>query len=396
MRAFLIVTLAALMATASTAARAASEAAFLAKVQCASDLLDASLEAAYARSIPIPAASFGVRYGFDAETGTFTRQAALVGQVYLERADTLGRHGLNVSLVYQRAELDRLGGQDAGHFSGGLPIRPFPQLAVALQLGPSQFDIVAHEVVPTISFGLTDQLDVSLTMPLVYGDLRSVVRVAALGINSAGETIRLRDTTPFSSHRWEFGDLLLRGKYRVGDVGPVAVAGSLGVSFPSGPNGTGAYTVTPQIVVTSHTWTAARWARFQAHLNAGADLDSDDVGGSAPRWGVGLDWGVGDSLVFAASVLGRHPLRRLAPAGALDLPRCNTSLLTCARTAPPLRQQTIFGVDPGRPDYYDLGLGGRVSLWHDQVIGFASVLLPLNDAGARLQPVPLVGIEATF
>jgi hypothetical protein len=45
----------------------------------------------------------------------------------------------------------------------------------------------------------------------------------------------------------------------------------------------------------------------------------------------------------------------------------------------------------GRPDFYDLSIGGIV--WRDTVIAFANVLVPLNDDGRR---DPAVGLEAAF
>ena len=56
----------------------------------------------------------------------------------------------------------------------------------------------------------------------------------------------------------------------------------------------------------------------------------------------------------------------------------------------------LFGIEGGRPDIYDFAVGGRLDVWRDRVLVFASVLLPLNRAGARADVVPLAGMEATF
>jgi hypothetical protein len=46
--------------------------------------------------------------------------------------------------------------------------------------------------------------------------------------------------------------------------------------------------------------------------------------------------------------------------------------------------------------YYDIAIGGRGALWRDTVFAFASMVVPLNDGVVRTDPIPLVGIEATF
>jgi hypothetical protein len=50
----------------------------------------------------------------------------------------------------------------------------------------------------------------------------------------------------------------------------------------------------------------------------------------------------------------------------------------------------------GRPDYYDISIGGRGALWRDTVFAFVNVVVPLNDGFVRTAPIPLAGIEATF
>jgi hypothetical protein len=56
----------------------------------------------------------------------------------------------------------------------------------------------------------------------------------------------------------------------------------------------------------------------------------------------------------------------------------------------------LFGFDGARPDYYDVSVGGRVHVWRERLTGFANVLVPLDENGVHTEPVPLVGLEATF
>ena len=56
----------------------------------------------------------------------------------------------------------------------------------------------------------------------------------------------------------------------------------------------------------------------------------------------------------------------------------------------------LFGLTGERPDFYDLSIGGRANLWRDTVIAFANVVVPLNQAGVRMDLIPLVGVEVAF
>ena len=74
--------------------------------------------------------------------------------------------------------------------------------------------------------------------------------------------------------------------------------------------GTGAVQVSPLLYVSTRQFSPAPWVRLQGYLNGGIDLDAEDVDASDPRWGVGLDWGLGPDVTAATAFLGRHALSR--------------------------------------------------------------------------------------
>ena len=97
-------------------------------------------------------------------------------------------------------------------------------------------------------------------------------------------------------------------------------------------------------------------------------------------------------------MLGRNQFARVAPAGFFDFPRCQTQNLLLCATDQSVRGGTspLFGLSGGRPDYYDISIGGRGAVWRDTVFAFVNVVVPLNDGFVRTEPIPLVGVEATF
>src|SRR5213593_486076 len=74
-----------------------------------------ALSNSVARSIPVTSASAGVVFRFDPATGAFERETSILGQLFLERADPVGRHHLNVSLTYERVTIDTFEGKDIQH-----------------------------------------------------------------------------------------------------------------------------------------------------------------------------------------------------------------------------------------------------------------------------------------
>lgn len=363
-----------------------------ATIEEAFNAIDQALAESFAGSLPLIAASAGVRYRFDPATGSFDREPSITGQLFLERADPIGKGRWNASLSYQWVALKSLLGQPADDLQDPVPIRGTAQVPILL-LPKANVNVQANQFTASLTYGVTDDLEVNLTVPLIYSaltvslDFARVVVLDGTPVVDAG-TLSARER-PVG-----VGDIFLRGKYRVLDADPIHGALGVVLRLPSGDEssyqGTGSFEASPMVYLSTRPFEPASWARLQGYLNAGVDFDAGDVGASQARWGVGVDWAPVPSLTAALAVLGRNQFQRIAPPGFFDFPRCTTSITNCTTELP------LFGFSGARPDYYNVSLGGRVNLWRDTVIGFANVLVPLNDAGIQTKPVPLVGVEAVF
>lgn len=356
------------------------------------DRLTHATAEAFVRSYPVIAASAGVTYRFDPLTGVFEREAAMVGQLFLERAEPIGRGHWNLGVSYQRVALDSIDGKDAGALSDPIPIalvNDDMQVVGLATFDRLSLDAVTHVVTFSVTYGLTDAADVNLTVPVIVSDLHTEATVSAVNLVS-GEF--LTDTERDSETSAGVGDVILRGRYRFLDLNPVKMAAGLLLRFPSGDvdslRGTGTYEVTPMLYASTAAWRPRPWARVAAYLNGGVDLVADDVDTSEGRWGVGLDVGITEGATIGLAVLGRHPFKRLASPGFFDVVR--------VLPGPTLGVAPLFGIEGERPDYYDFSVGGRVDLWRDMIIGFANAVIPLNDAGVRTAVIPLVGVEVAF
>ena len=370
------------------------------QLQQALDLVATAVEQSFARALPLPAPSAGVSYSFDPATGNFQRDPSTFGQVYLERADPLGAGRVNLSVMYQYVTLDALDGHNADDLRTADPI-PIPDLLAAVDLSSLRFTANVQQVLFAASYGITDALEASLAVPVVYSHVSIDAPVSAAAITPAGELVVLDERVTSAANSTGVGDVFLRGKYRFAELSDVHLAAGLLLRLPSGNvgnlQGIGFVELTPSLIASTRVFTPASWARLQGHFNGAIALDTEDVGNSEARWGFGLDWGVTDTLTAGIAFLAQNQFERVAPAGTFTFPRCRSDLITCA-SDPSVRvgSQQLYGLSGGRPDYYDFSIGGRGALWRDTVFAFVNVAIPLNDGFVRTAPIPLVGLEATF
>jgi len=349
--------------------------------------LAGALAQSIGRALPVTSASPGIVYVFDFETGVSEREEVILGQLFLERAETVGRNKANLGLSYQRVKIDTLDGDDIGELHDTrFPITN-PKGDVQFTIPSFGIDLETHEFTATATYGLTDDLDLNLALPVVYSDfgLRQVLHLMKPRKENRLVSIR--------SAELGVGDIFLRAKYRLLRTDWARVAGGLVLRVPSGNEdnfqGTGTVELAPMLYASTKSFRIWRWLELQPYLNAGVNFDTNDVGQSEGRYGVGLDAGIPERFTAAVAFLGRHPFGRIARPGAFDIARIDPR--TDARLTLPL-----FGIRGGRPDFYDLSIGGRVNLWRDTLIGFVNAIVPLNADGFRSDVIPLVGIEATF
>jgi hypothetical protein len=344
--------------------------------------LSRALEASIARSLPIPAASSGLTFEYDPETGAFTRQARISGQVFLERAEPIGRHHLNVSVTYQYISTDTLDGQEIDELRDtAVPIRGTKDPDDDFTVPRFDLSLRTQQITAGVTYGVTENLELNLIVPVLYSEF---------GLDAAFRGAEGQQVQPPEHERasaFGVGDLLVRGKYRLPDLWFLQPALGLVLRLPTGNEddfqGTGTTELTP-LVYLSHAPVQVGPVGLQPFVNAGVNVNLDYIDTSEPRWGVGADVMLGERATVAVAVLGRHAIGRFGRPGLTDAVRTDSSV------------RPFLGIRFGRDDFYDFSFGGRVNLWRDTLMAFANVVVPLNDDGFRSDIIPLAGVEAAF
>jgi len=350
-----------------------------------------ALASTVASTYPVVSASSSVTYVYNPEFETFERRTGVLRPaIGGERAETIGAGQFDVALSYFYVRLTTINGDDLSELVnrplvGGRFIEVRVPSGVRLKDGrvatfvpvrvTADLDVVAHIVTPEITYGITPDLDVNLTLPVIRTSLDVAAaavpdpRFPKFALAPGQRNVGLR--TSASDAAEGVGDLLLRAKYVLARGRPFDVAAGLGLAFPTGEvddlQGAGTYRVQPLLIV-SRVFAD----RFQPLLNVGIDLNADRVGRSVLRWALGATAQVAGQLSAGVVFLGRHEL---------------------GRQTEPIARPFFFQIE--RNNIYDASIGLRYRFAESWVLS-TNALVPLNRDGLRADVIPAVGIEYAF
>lgn len=305
------------------------------------------------------------------------------GPLFLAHPQTLGQGRLNVSLLGQTSLTDPdLAGP------GALLIANQQQDVFAAEIG-YQLRLRLAAAALALSYGLTDQLDVSLLFLVVHAALaidvtRQIVkqRVGGTFVPITSPVTRSRELIETTG----FGDLTLRLKYGLPALGPVQLAAGTEFQFPTGQaaqlTGTGDYWITPTL--DAHT---SFGERADATLNVGLDFDVNRSIRSQALYGIGTSYQlILRRLIAVVEFLGRSDLDA----------RPNLKATDALYLFPDghVQASPLFGLDFARHDYFDLSFGVRVVL-APGIIGIVSGIYQINSVGLHGgQIIPTIGLGA--
>jgi len=360
------------------------------------DALADALADTAARNLPIIAASAGFTYRYNPELEVFERTSDTLGPLFLERPDTLGRNKFNFNVSYQYVELNEFDGESTSSLAARNPLIARVTDAAGNLTGFTanrlryDFDLTSHIIGFSFTYGLLDNLDVNLFVPLI--DTVFDVTANRTQVATAGPDLvfspQPRGFAPatLDGSKFGVGDILLRAKYQLPRWAWMRSAAGLQLRLPSGDQdnfqGTGDFEASPFLYASTLVW-----GRVEPHANVGVDLRTDDVDRSQARYGLGVDVDVTKRIGIALAFLGRDEFKRSSPAG-------ETSFLHLTPAGP--RQEPVLGLDFHRKDFFDFSFGARAVVWR-QIMVFANGIYALNDDGLRNDTIiPTVGVEGTF
>jgi hypothetical protein len=361
-------------------------------------LADAIADSA-ARNLPVVTASAGFTYRYNSQLEVFERTSETLGPIFLERPDTLGSGKLNINVSYQYVDLNQIDGESTSSLEARDPVVVRVVDVAGNPLGFTanrvryDFSLVSHIIGLSATYGLLDDLDVNILVPLIQTENKVKATNQQLFIAGTDGLFNPAPLPPrqatLEGGRFGVGDIFLRGKYQLPRAGGLRSALGLQLRLPSGNQddfqGTGGFEASPFFYAST-----VLWSRVEPHANLGVDIRTDDVERSQGRYGAGVDVDVTRRLGVALAFLGRSEFKRSSPAG-------ETSFLHLVNPAGSVvARRSLLGIEFDRKDFFDLSFGMRAVVWR-QIMLFANGIYALNDDGLRNDAViPTIGLEGTF
>jgi hypothetical protein len=356
-------------------------------------------------SLPLPPPASGFTYEFDPALGVFQRTTTSFGPILSERADTIGAQRVSIGFAYQRLSFDSIEGIDL-HTIPAVFTHDDAALLGGREDVVTTVNSIETEVSRTalfISYGVTNQLDVSIAVPFVTADLvvtsdATIERIGTTNpethfFRSIEDDIgALRHFTAFG-HASGLGDVTMRLKQTVRRGARQGIALGVDLRMPTGDErnllGTGAPGVNPFFV-----W-SGNYGALSPHLNAGYQWNGESILGGEPgsgeahdlpdlaQYSLGAVIEVHPRITAAVDVLGRYiidsPRVRLEDFHALD-------------------NQTVFpNITFTSGSFHEISAaaGLKMNVFNRLLLDL-NLLVRLNSAGLRDKISPLIGLEYAF
>src|SRR5439155_9853715 len=240
-------------------------------------------------SVPFPSPASGFTYELDPALGVFKRSTQSFGPILAERAETIGKKKVSLGFNYQYFTFDTLEGVDLGNVPA---VFTHDNAAVGgradVVTTNNAIDLKVGQFTAFLSYGLSNEIDVSVAVPVVNVDMDVVsnATIQRIGTSANPATHFFRDSSApggfGSQKRFEdkgtaagIGDVIGRVKARLFKSGAAGFALGVDVRFPTGDEenllGSGACGVKPFAIF------SVSQKVFSPHVNVGYQWNGKSV-----------------------------------------------------------------------------------------------------------------------
>jgi Putative MetA-pathway of phenol degradation len=356
-------------------------------------------------SLPLPAPASGFTYQFDAGLGVFTRSTSSFGPILAERADTIGARRVSIGFAYQRLAFDSIENIDlqsvpAVFTHDNAELRGGREDVITTV---NSIDSEVSRSAAFITYGVTNDLDVSIAVPYITTD---IVVTSDATVRRIGTTIpeihffraaddSIGDSRIYTAfgHASGIGDITIRMKQAIKKSPRNGIALGLDLRLPTGDEnnllGTGAPAVQPFAA-----WSAT-YGTFAPHINLGYQWNGSSTLAGDIEAGVSED--LPDVAVYAlGAVVAVHPRVTLAldvlGRYIIDSPRVRLEDFVA------LDGHSVYpniAFDTGSINELSSAVGLKINVAGRLLLN-TNLLMRLNSGGLRDKISPLVGVEYAF
>ena len=356
-------------------------------------------------SLPLPAPASGFTYQFDPGLGVFTRSTSSFGPILAERADTIGARRVSIGFAYQRLAFDSIENIDlqsvpAVFTHDNAELRGGREDVITTV---NSIDSEVSRSAAFITYGVTNDLDVSIAVPYITTDIvvTSDATVRRIGtttpeihfFRAVDDSIGDRRIYTAFGHASGIGDITIRMKQAIKKSPRNGIALGLDLRLPTGDEnnllGTGAPAVQPFAA-----WSAT-YGTFAPHINLGYQWNGSSTLAGDIEAGVSED--LPDVAVYAlGAVVAIHPRVTLAldvlGRYIIDSPRVRLEDFVA------LDGHSVYpniAFDTGSINELSTAVGLKINVAGRLLLN-TNLLMRLNSEGLRDKISPLVGVEYAF
>lgn len=393
--------------------------------------------------LPLASPSSGLTFTWDPVAKAFAPSTDSLGPVLSERSETIGKHRIYLGFSYQFFDFDSLDGvslkdipvvfthqddakdsvtQGATGCSVSAPQNGTSSLQSCAYVRDviktrDRIDLKIHQFTAFATFGLTNNIDVSVAIPIETVRM-GVLSTATIVDNSGSGDHEFQcspspcltesfPTSPSAHGASGIGDLSLRIKGTPWKGERMAVAVGADIRVPTGDElnflGAGAIGLRP-FVIWSYRSRISPHVLLGYQSNESSVLAGDISTGrkarlpSAVTYSGGVDIWITKRLTGAFDLVGQevHHARRVAASTFTELGACLDPYPDCVSThlAEPNRDRdTSQSIGSYNATNAAIGIKARLV---GRFLLSANVSLKLNDGGLRAKAVPLVAASYTF
>ena len=316
---------------------------------------------------------------------------------------TQGKGRFEFGFSYLYLNFDTLNGNDLDHLQfrglkhndccgnppGGSPGSPAFENDTA-DVFYEQFTLQSQVFAFSFSYGVLDNWDVNIFLPVVYTYL-DLVAQAQLH-NTTNQVTHEFD--PFGATRKRsfangsnlgVGDLQLRTQYRFLESGSTRLAGILTLVVPTGSvdnfQGSGDTKISPVIAASQN------FGKLDFHVASGFLVDADNTDRTRIRYGGGFTYQHLKQVAFFLDVIGSSNLEQYEVTATVP------DFENIGGVETQVGTQTVSVKT--RTDIVDLAPGIKIQLM-PSAVAFFQAFIPMNSDGLRTSFTPAGGIEVSF
>ncbi|MEQ1912398.1 MAG: transporter [Vicinamibacterales bacterium] len=358
-------------------------------------------------NFPLGSSASGFTFAYDPSLGTFSRTTETFGPSFAERAATLGSRRMSFGMTYLHTGYSTLDGRDLrnGDIAFNLlhqPLTPASYVEGDVVQATLGLGLSSNTTAFQFDYGVSNRLDLGVAIPIVQVGMQLTYHATILDFSThtVSPTTHLfangTKTQDFSSNGSAsgVGDVVLRGKYRLEDIGAISAAIGVDLRLPTGDEnnmlGTGYAQTKTFLILSSKTSD-----RIAPHLNIGYTFGRSSNSALNPtdafNYTGGVEVLVTPKVTIVADLVGRRLNHAQRLSDALTPHSYQQGPTAPAETA----TLTSVAIADGALGSVLGSAGAKFNLWRNLLVS-ANLLLPTNSAGLRIKPTPVIGFDYSF